>query len=343
MRWWMRGRPEDMEQLLVNGMTPQELADRLELWGFHGLWFDTYVNAHPIWGADWCKIRNDFRGHLEALRKRDFGLTCVVQCLHDPVRFATDISSHPVIVAGAINGSYRPICPTHTGHLAYLAGRVEASRSVVKPEGLVLGSLHGPLDWLNDKTNHATPPGCACNRCLAAYRRGDVGLSALEGVEESILLPKYQCQRLGKKAKPETRFEAWLEWRSSHITQLALDLFDLADESRRVVEIVPPLHADSAVKEIEIRAGQNLGQLVSEGFALSPLLHAPNCRKKEKEKWATACLDSFLDMTPLLIPTLGPSKKENAMSWKDAWTTKLEKRGIEEAVAYSLGSWLRAE
>ncbi len=343
MRWWMRARPEDMEHLLVNGITPSEFADRLKSWGFHGLWFDTYVNAHPVWGTGWCDVRMDFKSHLEVLRKRDIGLTGVMQCFHDPVRFAGDISSNPVIVAGKINGSYRPICPTHTGHLAYLAGRVEASMAVVAPEGLVLGSLHGPLDWLNDKVNHATPPGCACNRCLAAYRRGDVGLSALEGVEESILLPQYQCERLGKKAKPETRFDAWLEWRSAHITQVALDLFDLTGESRQIVEIVPPLHADSIAREIEVRAGQNLGQLVSEGFTLTPLLHAPNCRKKEKEKWATACINSFLDATPLLIPTLGPAKKENAVKWKDAWTAKLEKRGITEAAAYSLGNWLRID
>ncbi len=339
MKWWLRAYPHEMARVIGNGISPKAFAGKLKDWGFEGLWFSTYNQGRPVWADGWCEYGKDFDPYLKEIGERGMGTVAVVDCFHDKIRFYEDTSTQPVVVNGFMsNGDYRPICPTSPGHLALIAGRVEAAAKTLKPDGIALDYLWHPFYWQKDNGQDNLPMGCICHRCLATARRGDVGLSACEGIEESIDLPKYQCKKLRKKTSWDNTISAWVIWRSAHITQIARELRKLSGRRRKIVHIVPPQEPESLLRDVFMRSAQDVLKLTKEKFTLSPLLHAPLLGKSDA--WVEGSLKAFQALNDDTVPGLLPPKGESARTWKRSWSRTLSKLDVEEAIASSLELWL---
>ena len=343
MKWWILARSEELAEVVHSGMSPKDFARKLKIWGFKGLWYEAYHHGRPVWASGWCDVRSDMGPYLAELGEKGIDTTAVVTCFHNPDLFADDVSSHPVLMEGTMsNGQYRPICPTHPGHLPVLAGRTEAVACSAKPKGIAFDALHCPVHWERDQSLPKIPVACLCTRCLSAAQRGDVGLCAVEGLEESQDIPKYQCKKVKKskkKSSTEKIMTAWMIWRSAHISQVALDLKRLSGRRRRIMHIVPPLQPDRLQEDLDIRAGQNLAHLVKEKFVLAPMLYAPMLRKDDV--WVEECILAFQQITRDLAPALCPPGGADVGEWKRAWARQMRRLSIEEAVVRSLGAWMK--
>lgn len=216
-----------------------------------------------------------------------------VICFHSPQMWKSETFSPPVGFSGAAyvpDSWYYPVCPNNPAGLDLFYRLLDKMARISPPDYFYLDYLRFPFFWEKEELDiqNRVPPFCYCPFCVTEF-------SSVMG--EIVSSPEQIIDMM-----PE-----WLQWRTTTIFNLLLDIKQALIRNSKIIVSLPPL----ALIDLPFTTGELPLMMTEEGCLVSPYMH--HRQKKKNLMWVEDMLDQYrLDIkNSKIIPCFEASSKDD--------------------------------